>query len=64
MHTLVRRTNRRTELLTIRMTMQERGEIQDVAQAHGVAVAELVRAYVRAELAILKSAVEPKGARK
>jgi hypothetical protein len=46
------------------MTMQERGEIQDVAQAHGVAVAELVRAYVRAELAILKSAVEPKGARK
>jgi hypothetical protein len=44
---------RRTELLTIRMTMRERGEAQTVAQAKGRSVAELVRAFFAAELAAL-----------
>lgn len=53
---------RRTELLTIRMTMRERGEAQTVAQAKGRSVAELVREFFAAELAALSAATAtPRG---
>jgi hypothetical protein len=54
---------RRTELLTIRMTMQERGEATTVAKQRGISVAELVRRFIKSELAALAEPPRRKVAR-
>jgi hypothetical protein len=50
---------RRTELLTIRMSMRERGEAQTVADRRGVSVAELVRQFLKSEMIALGEKVGP-----
>jgi hypothetical protein len=66
-HTRVRRkpnyAARRTELLTIRMTMQERGEASTVAERRGISVAELVRRFIKSELEALGASAPARGMR-